>query len=187
LKMGITIEDLTADNLNSLGKCNSEFVIDSKIIPHYENGKLTYTVAPVPEIKKCYLPEEPKTYRDYLKDADKAGFLAYTDKQLAGQVLLRHNWNLYAWIEDIRVDVNFRRMGAGWALLERAEKWARSKGYPGIMLETQDTNVKACRFYEKYGFIFGGFDTHVYHAARLYADEIALFWYLDFGNIQIVR
>ncbi len=42
--MAIVIEELTADNLNSLGKCDSEFVIDSKIIPHYENGKLTYTL-----------------------------------------------------------------------------------------------------------------------------------------------
>ena len=29
---------------------------------------------------------------------------------------------------------------------------------PGIMLETQNNNVAACKFYEKCGFVIGGFD-----------------------------
>jgi streptothricin acetyltransferase len=185
--MGITIKDLTAENLNDLGKSDSEFTIDSRVVPHYANGKLSYIIQAIPEYKKCYLPEDPKLYRAYVKDADKAGFFVFSDGELAGQILLRRNWNLYAWIEDIRVDVKFRRRGVGRALVARAERWARNKGYPGIMVETQDTNVKACRFYEDSGFTFEGFDIHVYHAANRYADEIALFLYLDFANIQIVR
>ena len=185
--MGIIIKDLTAANLIDLGKTNSEFAVDSKIVPCFENNKLSYTIVPVAEYKKYYLPETPLFYKDYAKDADKTGFFAYIDGELAGQILLRRNWNLYAWVEDIRVDTKYRRQGVGKALLTRGEIWAKEKGYPGMMLETQHTNVKACRFYEKYGFILGGFDTRLYHAANRYTDEIALFWYLDFGNIQIVR
>ena len=33
---------------------------------------------------------------------------------------------------------------------------------PGIMLETQNNNVAACKFYEKCGFVIGGFDFLVY-------------------------
>ena len=50
---------------------------------------------------------------------------------------------------------------------------------PGIMLETQDVNVKACLFYEKNGFILGGVDKELYGAGK-YAHETALFWYLIF-------
>jgi len=180
--MGIVIEQLTPEIFQDINKSNSEFVIDSKIVPCYENGKLTYNVIHVPEYKKHYEPEVPDFYKPFLDSPDKTGFLAYVDGQVAGQLLLRRNWNRFAWVEDIRVDINFRRRGVGTALLSQGEEWAKRNGCPGIMLETQDTNVKACRFYENYGFMLGGFDISLYHAATLYADEIALFWYLMFNR-----
>jgi ribosomal protein S18 acetylase RimI-like enzyme len=44
------------------------------------------------------------------------------------------------------------------------------------MLETQDTNLAACRFYKKYGFILGGVDTMLYRNFEN-KDQKALFWY----------
>lgn len=82
--MGITIKDLTAENLSDLGKSNSEFIIDSKIIPHYGGGHLSYNVTAIPEYKKCYLPEDPVLYKNYIKDADKHGWFVYVDGKLAG-------------------------------------------------------------------------------------------------------
>jgi len=182
--MGIVISQLDTSNINDLGKCDSEFIIDSKIVPYYQNRRVSYSVVKVPEYRKHYEPEAPEYYSSYIGSPEKTGFLAYVDEQVAGQLLLRNNWNRFAWIEDIRVDVKYRRQGIGKALLSHGEKWARQKGFPGIMLETQDTNVKACRFYESYGFVLGGFDTYLYRAATLYADEIALFWYLVFDRSQ---
>lgn len=178
--MGIVIKTLTIENFPDLNQSNSEFTIDSKIIPCYKDNKLNYSVTSVPEYKKHYEPENPVFYTPFIKSPDKAGFLAYVDGRITGQILLRPNWNRFAWVEDIRVDVKFRRHGIGKALMETAEKWARKNNYPGIMVETQDTNVKAYHFYENFGFVLGGFDTLLYHAATLYADEIALFWYLVF-------
>jgi len=180
--MRIVIEELAADNIPDRNKSDSEFVIDSKVVPRYENGKLTYSIINVPAHKKHYEPEAPDFYRPFISSPDKKGFLAYVDGQAAGQLLLRRNWNRFAWIEDIRVDVKFRRQGIGKALLASGREWAGKNGFPGIMLETQDTNVKACRFYKSCGFVLGGFDTYLYHAATLYADEIALFWYLVFDG-----
>jgi len=180
--MGIIIKELTAALLQDINKANDEFIIDSKAILHYINGKLSYTVVPVPERLKKYEPETPAFYASYLDSPDKACFIAYVDGEVAGQILLRRNWNRFAWVDDFGVGVKFRRQGIGKALMSRAEEWARIEQYPGIMLETQDTNVKACRFYEKYGFILGGFDTYSYHAADRNREEIALYWYLVFGN-----
>jgi streptothricin acetyltransferase len=178
--MGLVIKKLTADLLKDIKKADDEFIINEKLIPHYENGRLSYTVVKVPEYRKKYQPETPEFYASHVGNHDKAGFIVYLEGKVAGQLFLHRNWNRFAWIDDIGVDIQFRRQGIGRALLSNAEAWAREGNYPGIMLETQDTNVKACRFYESYGFVLGGFDTYLYHAASLYADEIALFWYLIF-------
>lgn len=51
---------------------------------------------------------------------------------------------------------------------------------PGIMLETQNNNVAACKFYEKCGFVIGGFDFLVYTGLDKTSDEVAIYWYLHF-------
>jgi streptothricin acetyltransferase len=61
--------------------------------------------------------------------------------------------------------------------MAQAEAWARDRSQAGIRLETQDTNVAACRLYERCGFVLGGFDRHLYAALPGSAGETALFWY----------
>jgi streptothricin acetyltransferase len=99
------------------------------------------------------------------------------DGRLAGQIILRENWNNYAYIDDIAVDVAFRRLGVGRALVDRVRLWARQKRLPGIMLETQTNNVAACRFYESCGFKIGGFDNMLYRGLDSGTDEVAVYYY----------
>ncbi len=49
---------------------------------------------------------------------------------------------------DIRVDPARRRQGIGTALFRAAEDWAASRNCQELRIETQDTNLAACRFYE---------------------------------------
>src|SRR5215204_7103220 len=49
---------------------------------------------------------------------------------------------------DIRVSPDARRQGVGSALFERVEVWAQLHGCRQLKIETQNTNVQACRFYE---------------------------------------
>jgi streptothricin acetyltransferase len=175
--MAIDIKELSVNIIKDLNQCGSEFVIKEKLVPHYENRRVTYTVVPFPKYLKRYEPEN-LDFAAYIGNPEKKVYLAYVDGQVAGQIILRRNWNRFALIEDIRVDVKFRRRKIGRALLEHGETWARQNGFPGIMVETQDSNVGACRFYESYGFVLGGFDTYLYHAGTRYTEDIALFWYL---------
>jgi ribosomal protein S18 acetylase RimI-like enzyme len=78
------------------------------------------------------------------------------------------------------VEPDYRGQGVGYALIQRAVEWAKSTGLPGIMLETQDNNVAACRLYQRCGFELCGFDTHLYKGLDPATDEIALYWYLIF-------
>ena len=77
---------------------------------------------------------------------------------------------------DIRVSPSARGEGVGSALFERVEAWARRHGCRQLKVETQNINVRACRFYERQGC-----DLRAIHRGA-YPDlpeEIQLLWYKD--------
>lgn len=177
--MIITIEEINSRNFRDVNECDSEFIIDSKLVLHVENGEIRYTIIEVPGNKKRY-GKDNIDYTTYIDNPGKVVFLAYVDRQIAGQIILRKNWNTYAYIEDIAVDVKLRRRGIGKRLISRAKCWAQERNLPGIMLETQNNNVRACKFYESCGYQLRGFDTYLYKGIKSDTDEVALFWYLVF-------
>ena len=177
--MNIAIRQIDEHNFADVNRCDSTFTVDSKLVLQAENNVIRYIIVAVPPYQKHYPPEE-LDYPTYLHDPAKAIFCAYADGQLAGQVIVRKYWNGFAYIDDIAVAVDFRRLGVGWALLQRVVTWARENQLAGIMLETQNNNVAACRLYESCGFKLGGFDRNLYRGLHLGTDEIALYWYLIF-------
>jgi len=174
--MAIRIEELSSANQHDLNRVDGTFTIDS-VLDVSATGfgdKLYFT--PVAPYEKRYPPDTfdiPK----YIASPDKAAYFAYVDNILAGQVVLRRNWNRCAYIEDIAVDLSFRRHGVGKALMDVTREWTSSQGLPAIMLETQNNNPNACRFYYAYGFKIGGYDRYLYVGANFKTPEIALFWY----------
>jgi streptothricin acetyltransferase len=181
--MNLTIQQLDEQNFGDVNRCDGTFTVDSKLVSHAENDVIRYTVVSVPPYQKRYPPEE-LDYPTYLNHPDKTIFFAYADGQLAGQVIVRKNWNHYAYIKDIVVDVDFRRLGVGRALLQRTVAWAKAKQLAGIMLETQNNNVAACRLYESCGFKLGSFDRYLYQGLHVGVAEIALYWYLLFTDVS---
>ncbi len=179
--MRIAFLKMKTANIIDVNKCDDEFIIDSKLILRLENNELHYKIVQVPATRKRY-GRDPVDYTTYIDNVDKVVFLAYVKGQIVGQIILRKNWNKYAYIEDITVDVQFRRQGIGKGLILRAKQWAQEHELAGIMLETQDNNVPACSFYASCGFQLRGFDTHLYKGVDQATDEIALFWYLLFGK-----
>ena len=53
---------------------------------------------------------------------------------------------------DIRVAPDYRGRGLGRALLHEVEAWARARRCAEVVVETQNINVPACRFYAALGF-----------------------------------
>lgn len=78
------------------------------------------------------------------------------------------------------MDKKYRTLGVGKRLVDQAKQWAKEINMPGIMLETQNNNVTACKFYEKCGFVIGGFDFLVYKGLDMTNDEVAIYWYFHF-------
>ena len=178
-RQSIRIQQLDEHNFRDVNRCDGTFTVNSKLAVHIEKDVIRYTVSNVPPHQKRY-PVEEADYTTYLHDPDKAIFFAYVDEQLAGQIVVRKNWNRYAYIPDIVVDVGYRRSGVGRTLLQHAVAWATAEQLAGVMLETQNNNVAACCLYESCGFQLGGFDRCLYKGLQPDTDEIALYWYLLF-------
>jgi len=177
--MNIIIREIDESTVPLVKQYGSSFEVTAKLVLNAENGKIGYTIVAVPPYIKQYDAEEvdPPTY---VSNPDRTVFFAYVDGELAGQIRLWKHWNAYAYIDDIAVNPEYRGHGVGWALMQRAIEWAKSKGFPGMMLETQDNNAAGCRLYARCGFELCGFDTHLYKALDPGTDEIALYWYLMF-------
>lgn len=77
---------------------------------------------------------------------------------------------------DLRVAPPFRRRGVGGALLGAVEAWARARRSGVLQVETQNTNVPACRFYARHGFVLKGANHEAY--AEL-PEEVQLLWAKD--------
>lgn len=177
--MTITIHPLQPDNLADLERRGSSFIVTARLVLHAAGGRIGYTTLDVPPFEKIYPPEDFNP-AGYIANPERAIFIAYLDGQPAGQVRLGRWWNRFAYVEDIQVRPGCRRQGVGRLLIGQAISWARGGGFPGLMLETQDINLAACRLYASCGLVLGGFDAYLYKGLDPTTDEIALYWYLIF-------
>lgn len=165
------------EQLNDINRPNQPFTIFGRLVPEFRNGKWTWTEEIYDAPYEMHFPEEKLDYSQYIGNSDKIVFMAYADKECAGQIRLRRYWNRYCYIDDIEVGGKHRRKGIGRGLIDAAAQWAKAGGMKGIMLEAQDVNLSACRFYARYGFALGGVDTMLYGNFPN-KDEKALFWYM---------
>ena len=80
---------------------------------------------------------------------------------------------------DIRVDDKYKHQGIGQRLFDQAKGVAQKKGYKKIIIESQNNNVTACRFYRKQGAILTKFDTNAYCTEPGLENEVQLIWTLE--------
>lgn len=170
------VQELSRSNLGDLDRIEPDYIVDSKLVLSVEGQLIRYAVEPIAPFSKRYSVEKVD-YEEYLSDPNRAIFLAYRDHRPVGQIRLNRHWNNFAFIEDFAVDSAFRRQGIAGELIDQAKSWSRSAQTAGLVAETQDINVAACRFYERSGFVLAGFDRMLYRGIDPQNDEVALFWY----------
>lgn len=81
--------------------------------------------------------------------------------------------NVLIW--DLRVRPDMRSQGVGRELFSAVIAWAKSQDCRDIIVETQNINVPACRFYAKQGFELFSIDPLAYSGLP---NEIQLLWRL---------
>lgn len=172
------IVKINQKNLKDINKPNQPFEIIGRINPTFADGRWMYTEELYDQPYMKAYPDDTWDYAAYIDNPDKTIFLAYSEEQCIGQIVLRRDWNKYAFIEDICVAKSARGKGVGSSLIHEAIEWAKSSCLMGLALETQDNNLLACRFYAKCGFIIGAVNTMLYR--NFNNREFAVFWYLCF-------
>ncbi|MBL8092190.1 MAG: GNAT family N-acetyltransferase [Anaerolineales bacterium] len=175
--MNVKIEQVNSQNKSFVDKFDRKFTVKEKLALSMENGNLTYSIIPVSPYEK-EIPVDDVDVDSFIDNEEKIIFLAFVDNQLAGQIKMITWWNQFAYIDDLIVNPQFRGLGVGKSLIAEAVRWSKEKRFPGIMLETQDDNVAACKLYQACGFVLGGFDAYTFKNIK--PNEIALFWYLVF-------
>ncbi len=174
------IKKLTAEALSDAAGPNQPFEIFGRVIPALAEGEWTYSEE---LFENPYLHSYPEDvdYSQYIDSPDRAVFLAYSGSECIGRIVLRKEWNGYAFVEDICVSAASRGQGVGRSLMDEAVRWAKENGLGGLALETQDSNLRACRFYSRYGFVIGAVNTMLYkNLPPPFSHQTAIFWYLRF-------
>ena len=120
---------------------------------------------------------------------DWAAFVAECGDQLVGGAVVVLNTVYHhsmdarkdvAVVEDIRVHPDYRRQNIGTGLFGQTVAWARDRECRRLMVETQNVNVPACRFYVSQGCRLGAINLYGYAGgSALEENEIMLTWYLD--------
>lgn len=176
--MELEIVKLNRQNLADINKANQPFEVIGRIKPKFSDGIWTYTEEIYERSHMKRYPDDHRDYAGYIDNPEKNVFLAYSEEECIGQIVLKRDWNRYAFIEDICVARSSRGQGVGTGLIQKAAEWAKGSGLNGLALETQDDNLPACRFYAKCGFVIGAVNTMLYK--NFDNEESAVFWYLRF-------
>jgi ribosomal protein S18 acetylase RimI-like enzyme len=89
--------------------------------------------------------------------------VAEVDGDVAGLLMIIvPSWTDAAEVTDLAVDIAFRRLGAGRALVETAAEWARERRYRSLWVEPRADNHAAISFYTALGFRLSGFNDRLY-------------------------
>lgn len=80
---------------------------------------------------------------------------------------------------DIRIIDRYKHQGIGQKLLDMGIQEAKSDGYKQMIIECQNNNVPACKFYHKQGALLSKIDMYAYYHEEACKDEVQFIWYLD--------
>ena len=100
---------LNRGNLADINTPNEPFAIIGRLKPSFTDGKWSWTEELYDRTVLKRYPNDDCDYAAYLDNPDKAIFLAYADGKCAGQIVLRKDWNRYAFVEDLCVAAQHRR------------------------------------------------------------------------------
>jgi ribosomal protein S18 acetylase RimI-like enzyme len=188
--MKIEILPVNKKNLTEYGKTPISFEVNSKIqirqVGSGLEGLNFKEVKVAPSFVKDYDQEEKPI--DWLKTFKMENWRIFRcteyDECVGGAVVALKSPEVHmldgrqdlAMIWDIRVKPEYRRRGVGSQLFQTAARWSKDQGCRQLKIETQNNNVKACRFYAKQGCILGEINFFKYLPEK---NEIMFCWYLD--------
>lgn len=134
----------------------------------YDKGGLYDFIPAVQADIRARFSDADQTFQRIAEDTQRGCLVGLLDVHI-------QTWNNTAFIWNLMIDHAYRRQGLGRRLWGEAVRFARQRGVRALTLETQNTNLAACRFYEAMGCALVGFNT-LYYTNNPTKGEFALFW-----------
>lgn len=129
--MSLLIRELETNDLDNFPEIDDSFIVNARLMLSLSkvNRRIEYTVEDVPSYEKSYLQNdnEELVYNEYINKPNQIIYIALLHNQIIGFIVLKKNWNNYAYIEDITVDKKYRTLGVGKRLIAQAKQWAKKK------------------------------------------------------------
>ncbi len=192
----IQVEQIKPDRLDEYDAIPMSFLVDSQFrveIVDRGFGGFRLVEEPVnPPWIKDYEEGEPDGANRWIKRwgaANWAYLLASSEGEVAGGAVVATRtpdaWMLdgrddLAVLWDIRIHPAHQRRGVGRILFDHVVEWSRSEGMKQLKIETQNNNVRACRFYANMGCELRSIIHHAYAmGSKRWADEVEFHWWLD--------
>jgi ribosomal protein S18 acetylase RimI-like enzyme len=180
----IKILPLTALNLNEVLPIVTGYISDEKYaVKKSEDGDHTIFDIQLVKLDKSHHAtfEQDFGSEDYARYvemlAQDHSFGAYHNGRLVAFAINEVNdWNQSLRIWEFQVMQDYRGQGIGRALMERVISKAVESKFRIIVLETQNTNVPAIRFYCKMGFTLEALDLSLYTNEDVESGEVAFFF-----------
>lgn len=189
--MDVEVLEQTAAELAEYGRVSIAFRVESRFHVEPQRGKSrgwTLMEEPVSPYEKDYdaLPGEGPEQWALDWDISRWGILSAFDggRRVGGAAVAWRTPGLnllggrddLAVLWDLRVCPDRRGQGVGRRLFAYALAWAQARGCRQLLVETQNINVPACRFYARQGCTLGAVNPEAYEDAP---DEIQLLWFRD--------
>lgn len=151
-------------------------------------GGLVFEEVPVtPYVKDLGVYEEAVKYEEMFNISSWRFFMAFDGETPVGAITVAgttEGMNMAGGrsdacvLWDIRVADGYKHRGIGQKLLDMGIAAAKSDGYKLMIIECQNNNVPACRFYQKQGALLTKIDTDAYHSEPGIENEVQLVWHL---------
>lgn len=191
--MQIEIEALTPNDLEEFGTVPISLTYHSRFRVEWVDqgtGGIHLTEEKLPEpIRKDFDAERgqgPERWRSMFGDISHWGiFGAYAEGRIVGGVAVAHATPSMGLLEgrddlaslvNIRVDPDYRTRGIGGTLFRQAVSFATMTPCKRMKIQTQNTNVTACRFYARQGCRLESIDPLPEDPSEF---EVDLIFYLD--------
>jgi|WetSurMetagenome_2_1015567.scaffolds.fasta_scaffold47883_4 ribosomal protein S18 acetylase RimI-like enzyme len=96
-----------------------------------------------------------KEFNNFFSDNKRFTFVIEEDKEIKAFIIgtiIKNSYQFITYIDDIFVKKDSRRKGFGKMLMNKFEKWSKSKGANGIRLGVRVNNKSAINLYKKIGY-----------------------------------
>lgn len=172
----ISIRVLDETNASDINIKNEPFPLFGRLLPRFQDGRWSYSVRENETPEEDIFPDEAYDYEAMKEDCVFLG--AYDGAACVGLAVLKHQWNRYIYLHDLKVRRAYRGRHIATEMMDAAYQYAAEHGYRGIWTVAQDNNLAACLFYLHAGFRIGGLDTEVYRGTKQ-EGKADIFFYRD--------